>query len=86
MKEERRLDESGTTFRGFAPEEGDVNGWFNNSSGRASRSGPSGDEPIIESEINDSINGRGKLSDDNRAEIQRKERERIEAEIGRAHV
>ncbi|OWZ59981.1 hypothetical protein C356_00543 [Cryptococcus neoformans c45] len=80
LKEERRLDESGTTFRGFAPEEGDVNGWFNNSSGRASRSGPSGDEPAIESEINDSINGRSKLSDDNRAEIQRKERERIEAE------
>lgn len=80
LKEERRLDESGTTFRGFAPEEGDVNGWFNNSSGRASRSGPLGDEPAIESVVNDSISGRSKLSDDNRAEIQRKERERIEAE------
>lgn len=80
LKEERRLGEHGTTFRGFAPEEGDVNGWFNNSSGRASRSGPVGDESAIESRINDSISERIKLGDDDRAEIQRKERERIEAE------
>ncbi|KAE8541324.1 hypothetical protein D1P53_002683 [Cryptococcus gattii VGV] len=80
LKEERRLGERGTAFRGFAPEEGDVNGWFNNSSGRASRSGPVGDESAIESRINDSISERIKLGDDDRAEIQRKERERIEAE------
>ncbi|KIR30975.1 hypothetical protein I309_00329 [Cryptococcus deuterogattii LA55] len=80
LKEERRLGESGTAFRGFAPEEGDVNGWFNNSSGRASRSGLAGDESAIESRINDSISERIKLGDGDRAEIQRKERERIEAE------
>ncbi|ADV19741.1 Hypothetical Protein CGB_A5340C [Cryptococcus gattii WM276] len=80
LKEERRLGESGTDFRGFAPEEGDVNGWFNNSSGRASRSGPVGDESAIESRINDSISEKIKLDDDDRAEIQRKERGRIEAE------